>query len=495
MIQHAVLLAAGRGTRLGQLGTQLPKCLLPIAGQLLIDRQLDALAHAGISDVTVVAGFMADAVQHHVGKRCRVVVNEAYDTTGSIASLLKAAPNVKGRGFLMQNGDTLYSTELLVRLINAPAENACLVDAERKYRADEFHIELAHGRVHRYSTAISPERSVGESAQLLRVGEADSNAFLNAVETFVMSHGPHGFPNLVYDALIEGGGLWPVFIAGLPWWEIDSAEDLARCEADHKSGELHIAKNDDSKNADADNGYARIARLMKVAQRRSGWLLSTTSPMIRRPIRTGRDMKKGMTGEMSFSALDLAIHGEDFLRLVTEEALAVGMRVFLMWGTLLGCVRNGDFISGDRDIDLGIMASDAVRLPTLRDRLLRRGLKVRLENQHKTSFVHPRHPQLYIDIDVIAPHRDGWAVVNAHADPTRRFIYHFPHRVFESLTPMTMRRTLDVWVPQDAHAFLAHAYGRWQIPATKVDYRYGPLNTEVELVAADQMIACVGLKE
>src|SRR4051794_31001823 len=108
MTQRAVLLAAGRGTRLGVVGEETPKCLLRINGRAILDCQLEALAGAGIEDVTVVAGFMADAVLSHVANRCRVVVNERYATTDSIASLALAAPCLRGHGFLLQNGDTLY---------------------------------------------------------------------------------------------------------------------------------------------------------------------------------------------------------------------------------------------------------------------------------------------------------------------------------------------------------------------------------------------------
>jgi len=107
--QHAVLLAAGRGTRLGSLTQQTPKCLLPINGRTMLDRQLEALAGAGIDDVTVVAGFMADEVVRHVANRCRVVVNEHYATTDSITSLALAAPYLRGRAFLLGDAAHIHS--------------------------------------------------------------------------------------------------------------------------------------------------------------------------------------------------------------------------------------------------------------------------------------------------------------------------------------------------------------------------------------------------
>ena len=486
MIQRAVLLAAGRGTRLGPLTEETPKCLLRINGREILDCQLEALAGAGIEDVTVVAGFMAEAVVRHVASRCRVLVNEHYATTDSITSLALAAPYLRGHGFLLQNGDTLYPVDLIRRLQTAPRENACLVDSARPYRAGEYHVEVADGRVVRYSNLLPPERSVGESAQLLRVGAGDSTAFLDRVAKLISSSGSTGFPNQAYDVLMNGHGLWPVFTAGLPWWEIDTADDLARCNAEH------IVKSQTVPPSPAPPPLAkrvarlRISRFVKSLPWRFRWLPFTIRPLIRHPVLVSREVQAFRAGQLSLPGLDLAANGPSFLRLAYSEARALGFQPFLLWGTLLGCIRNGGFIKGDQDIDLGVMAADAGRLPEFRQRLMRHGFAVRIEDDCKLSLVHPKHPHLYIDIDVVSPHRDGWAITNRDADPRKTFRYYFPAGIFAGTQTAPFARHLTVRIPQDPQGFLAAAYGHWQTPAPKVDYRYGPLNTEVELVAKDE---------
>jgi choline kinase len=483
MTQRAVLLAAGRGTRLGPLTEQTPKCLLQINGRTMLDRQLEALAGAGIKDVTVVAGFMAEAVVRHVANRCRVLVNEHYATTDSITSLALAAPYLHGHGFLLQNGDTLYPVDLIRRLQTVPRENACLVDSVRPHRPGEYHIEVADGRVVRYSNALPPERSVGESAQLLRVGAGDSAAFLDRIAKLMSSNGSKGFPNQAYDVLMNGQGLWPVFTAGLPWWEIDAADDLSRCNAEHLSISQTVRSSPAPLVLKKRVTGVRIARFVKSLPWRFRWAPPAIRPLFRHPVLVTREVRAFRAGQLSLPGLDLAVNGASFLRLAYSEAQALGFQPFLLWGTLLGCIRNGGFIKGDQDIDLGVMAADAGRLPEFRQRLMRRGFGVRIENECKLSLVHPRHPRLYIDIDVVRPHRDGWAITNKDADPQKKFHYYFPAGVFASTQTAAFTQSLMVRVPQDAQGFLAAAYGHWQTPAPKVDYRYGPLNTEVELVS------------
>ncbi len=53
----AILLAAGRGSRMKELTDARPKCLLELRGKSLLDRQLEALRKAGISEIAIVTGY------------------------------------------------------------------------------------------------------------------------------------------------------------------------------------------------------------------------------------------------------------------------------------------------------------------------------------------------------------------------------------------------------------------------------------------------------
>ena len=464
--RHAVLLAAGRGSRLGSLTEETPKCLLPVAGRCLLDRQLDALNTAGVTDITVVAGFQAARVESHVAGRCRVIRNEVWATTNSVASLHLAAPYVRGHAFIFQNADVLYPAALVARFVESSRENACLIDPLAPYAESEYHVELQDGQIVRYSRDVPPTRSAGRSAQLVRIGAADNAAFLDRIAELATGAGAQGFPNLAYDILMAGSGLWPVFTAGLPWWEVDTAEDYARCRAAFEpspSGDEPLTP----------GTWARLRGLMR--ERRLPWRLAWLPTVMRsglaNPVQAAAHVRAYRHGELSREALDLVMNGLPFLRLLLEEAEGCSVTPMLLWGTLLGCIRNGQLIRGDHDLDLGVMAHDAGKLPRLRERMLQRGFTVRIENSEKLSLVHPRHPGLYLDLDVVRPHPRGWVIINADADPRRRFHYVFPHAVFDQLGRARLAGQLDVTIPGDAEGFLTAVY-----------YLYGPNNVEVELL-------------
>ena len=63
----AIIVAAGRGRRLGAETEEIPKCMVKVAGRAILHRQLDALAAAGVDDVVVVRGYRGDKIAPPAG--------------------------------------------------------------------------------------------------------------------------------------------------------------------------------------------------------------------------------------------------------------------------------------------------------------------------------------------------------------------------------------------------------------------------------------------
>lgn len=64
-MQKAIVLAAGRGTRMGDLTKSLPKPMLPVAGRPMLEHILERLREAGISEVLIVTGYRAEVIEQH----------------------------------------------------------------------------------------------------------------------------------------------------------------------------------------------------------------------------------------------------------------------------------------------------------------------------------------------------------------------------------------------------------------------------------------------
>jgi MurNAc alpha-1-phosphate uridylyltransferase len=106
-----MVLAAGLGTRMHPLTTALPKPLVKVAGQALIDHVLDRLADAGVETAVVNVHHMADLIERHLANRTRPKIEisdergELLDTGGGVVKALKL---LGPEPFLHMNSDTLW---------------------------------------------------------------------------------------------------------------------------------------------------------------------------------------------------------------------------------------------------------------------------------------------------------------------------------------------------------------------------------------------------
>lgn len=120
MIHQAIILAAGRGARLGPLTHDRPKSMLPIAGKPILARLMDGLAAAGIREFIIVVGADDRSITEYFGQNgyasAQITIAHQDRPTGTVDALLQAAPHITGP-FLLSSVDNLTSPEHVRNLI------------------------------------------------------------------------------------------------------------------------------------------------------------------------------------------------------------------------------------------------------------------------------------------------------------------------------------------------------------------------------------------
>ncbi|MFB6128742.1 MAG: bifunctional sugar-1-phosphate nucleotidylyltransferase/acetyltransferase [Halorhabdus sp.] len=118
---QTVILAAGRGTRMGPLTESTPKPMLPVAGRPLVAHVADAAVDAGATELVVVVGYEAEAVRSFFGETYRgvPVTFAVQDEQAGTADAVRAArPELDG-AFAVLNGDNLYDPAGIERLFDS----------------------------------------------------------------------------------------------------------------------------------------------------------------------------------------------------------------------------------------------------------------------------------------------------------------------------------------------------------------------------------------
>lgn len=110
----AIILAAGRGSRLGALTDLRPKALVTFNGMPLIERTVRTLRAAGITEIGIVAGYRSDMLAPYAD---RLFINPLWRTTGIRQSLSAAHEWLVSQACVVSYGDIFYSPELVRALI------------------------------------------------------------------------------------------------------------------------------------------------------------------------------------------------------------------------------------------------------------------------------------------------------------------------------------------------------------------------------------------
>ncbi|HEV8618054.1 MAG TPA: sugar phosphate nucleotidyltransferase [Candidatus Udaeobacter sp.] len=134
-IDRAVLLAAGRGTRMREMTAELPKPMLEVRGRPVLQHIVEGLRDAGIRDFLIIVGYRADAVQNFFGDGSRYKIHIQYatqvvqDGTGRVVEL--ARNFVAEAPFILSYGDILVDPANYKRVIDLSDDVEAIITVKR----------------------------------------------------------------------------------------------------------------------------------------------------------------------------------------------------------------------------------------------------------------------------------------------------------------------------------------------------------------------------
>lgn len=247
-IRRAVILSAGKGSRLYPHTEDRPKCLLDLSGRTLLEWQLDALADQGVDDVAVVTGFGHDQVAAVIAARdaargkVDLLFNPFYQVADNTGSVWIARARW-AEDTLLLNGDTLVSPALIAAVLANPAPISVTVDRKADYDADDMKVLREGDRLLRIGKALT--KCNAESIGLLAFRGPGRQSFVDAVDKVMQSpDGVRVWYLSVIDGLAADHAIDTTDIHGQDWQEVDYPADLdaARALTARWAGEAWAAR-------------------------------------------------------------------------------------------------------------------------------------------------------------------------------------------------------------------------------------------------------------
>lgn len=246
-MMRAIILAAGRGRRMGQLCDERPKCLVELEGKPLIERQIAALRRGGVDEIGVVRGYRAEMIDF---AGLFYFANERWAETNMVMSLAAAAPWLRSGPVIVSYADIFYRSELVRSLAGAPGQLVISYDrAWHRLWARRFADPLADAETFRINAAgqlldiggktKKIEEIMGQYMGLLKFTPPAWGAIEGLLVTLAAPMRDRLDVTGLLRQLLAGKEI-PISTFGTDgqWGEIDNPEDVALYQEMVRKGEL-----------------------------------------------------------------------------------------------------------------------------------------------------------------------------------------------------------------------------------------------------------------
>jgi choline kinase len=250
---RAVILAAGRGSRMGATGGDRPKCLVELEGRPLLDRQIAALRRGGVEEIGIVRGYRAEMLNF---PGLSYFDNERWAQTNMVMSLAEAATWLQSGPVIVSYADIFYRADLVRGLANAAG--ALVISYDRAWRhlwsrrfadplsdAETFRIDAAGELLEIGGKTAKIEDIEGQYMGLLKF----TPAAWSVVAALLAALDQPTRDRLDMTGLLRrllAGRTIPITTFGSDgqWGEIDNPGDVALYQTMIRAGELELEDSD-----------------------------------------------------------------------------------------------------------------------------------------------------------------------------------------------------------------------------------------------------------
>jgi choline kinase len=226
-MEKAILMAAGRGTRISRVIGDNSKCALDIGGMSLIRHTVLMLLRRGI-EAHVVVGYNKSAIFKALeGLRVKYHENVFYSVTNSLASLWWAKEELAGDSLILGNADVFWEDDVLDTILEETRDCVMLCDSSRVEQGD-YLFNVTGGRITAYGKGMDCRNANCEYVGLARIQGGFVQKCKAKLENMIecQRHGAW-WEEILYEMIPERP-IWARDIAGKFWAEIDFIEDYIR---------------------------------------------------------------------------------------------------------------------------------------------------------------------------------------------------------------------------------------------------------------------------
>jgi choline kinase len=222
----AILLAAGKGTRISRMIEEVPKSTLPINGIPLIRHTVSMLLEYGM-EICVCVGYKSDIIIKALeGLNVTYYNNPLFDVTNSIVSLWFAKQEFDD-DMLILNGDVYFSEEILKKILKDKHEVVMAMDTGRVEVGDYF-FKTVNGCIKKYGKDLPRSERSCEYVGIAKIKKEFNETFCNQMDNLINTQQHGRWWEEVLYTMSSNKNIYTIDVKGCFWSEIDYFDDYER---------------------------------------------------------------------------------------------------------------------------------------------------------------------------------------------------------------------------------------------------------------------------
>lgn len=232
---RAIILAAGTGSRLGDMTKHKTKGMVRLNGKPLIEYILEYINHDDFEEIIVVGGFCYEELSEHIESlnysRVRVIQNKEY-LKGNIYTLITALNEFMGDSFLITNVDHVYPPVMYKKMSKSFQKITAMCDFDRQLGQDDMKVKLnSDGK-----TISGIAKTLGDYdcgyIGMTYVDVDSEKLYRSSIKKAIQQFGDKAVVENVLQILAQEKTNNPKIcdLSGFGWYEIDTVDELVSAE-------------------------------------------------------------------------------------------------------------------------------------------------------------------------------------------------------------------------------------------------------------------------
>lgn len=231
-VRTAVIMAAGLGTRFGQMTEKMPKGFVPFMGEPMVVHSIKTLSDCGIQRIIIGTGYKKEAYEALIRDYPQIecVFSPRYAETNSMYTLYNCREAIGNDDFILLESDLVYEKKAIIGLMSCDYESAMLITPVTKFQ-DQYYVEMNEQCVLTNCSVDKNQLSVsGELVGIHKLSNKFYKRMCSEYEKIVDENPKLGYE---YQLLFMSQSIMPMNvlkIENLHWYEIDDVDDLEYAE-------------------------------------------------------------------------------------------------------------------------------------------------------------------------------------------------------------------------------------------------------------------------